>query len=222
MVDRGASLRVRGLDDLNRELRKLVDPERFQEELKDAHFKVADMVRAMAVPRIPVKTGAARASVTAQRTQFAARISMGGGKAVHALGVEFGAKHDLRRIVKARPVRFRTDKNGNLKARLGARTRATVVRDGEDIDTVIGRVTRQSVDEYGRTQPGKFGTSVKIERYKNGSPMVRVGWNHFRTWRGVGPAAGYAIYPTIRENQTQIMAMYEAEVDKIVRDAFPD
>ena len=222
MVDRGASLRVRGLDDLNKELRELADPERFQQELKEAHWKVADLVRSLAVPKIPVRTGAARNSVTAQRTQFAARLSMGGGKAVHALGVEFGAKHDLRRIVKERAIRFGTDKDGNRTTKLGARTRATVVRDGEDIDRVIGRVTQQAVDEFGRTQAKGRGVLVKIATYKNGSPKVRKGWNHFRHWRGVGPDAGYAIYPTIRSNQVLIMHMYEAEVDKIVRDAFPD
>ena len=221
-VESSASLRVRGLSDLNKELRELADPERFQEELKDAHWKVADMVRAMAVPRIPVKTGAARNSVTAQRTQYAARLSMGGGKAAHALGVEFGAKHDLRRIVKQRAIRFGTDKDGNRTTKLGRRTRATVVRDGEDIDAVIGRVTQQSVDEFGRTQAKGRGVLVKIATYKNGSPKVRVGWNQFRSWRGIGPSAGYAIYPTIRENQTQIMAFYEAEVTKITGDAFPD
>ena len=222
MVERSASLRVRGLSDLNKELRELADPERFQEELKEAHWKVAEMVRTLAEPRIPVKTGAARNSLTAQRTQYAARLSMGGGTAVHALGVEFGAKQNLRRIVKERAIRFGTDKDGNRTQKLGRRTRATVVRDGEDIDSVIGRVTQQSVDEFGRTQAKGRGVLVKVATYKNGSPKVRRGWNQFRQWRGVGPGAGYAVYPTIRENQRQIMAMYEAEVDKIVRDAFPD
>jgi hypothetical protein len=221
-VYRSGSLRVRGLDDLNKELRELVDPEKFQDELKDAHWKVAEMVRSMAAPRIPVKTGAARDSVTAQRTQYAARLSMGGNGAPHALGVEFGAKHDLRRIVKERAIRFGTDESGNRTMKRGARSRATVVRNGEDIDKVIGRVRQQSVDEFGRTQAKGRGVLVKVATYKNGSPKVRIGWNSFRNWRGIGPQAGYAIYPTIRENQTQIMAFYEAEVDKIVRPAFPD
>jgi hypothetical protein len=221
-VESSASLRVRGLSDLNKELRELADPERFQDELKEAHFKVADLVRSLAESKIPVKTGAARESVTAQRTQYAARLSMGGGKAVHALGVEFGSKHDLRRIVKQRAIRFGTDKDGNRTQKLGRRTRATVVRDGEDIDAVIGRVTQQSVDEFGKTSAKGRGVLVKIATYKNGSPKVRRGWNQFRSWRGIGPNAGYAIYPTIRANQALIMGLYEAEVDKIVRDAFPD
>lgn len=221
-IERSASLRVRGLDDLNKELRELADPERFQEELKEAHWKVADMVRALAKPRIPSKTGAARDSLTAQRTQYAARLSMGGAKAEHALGVEFGAKQNMRRIVKQRVVRFRTDKDGNLTSKVGRAGRATIARDGEDIDKIVGRIEAQTVDEWGKIQSKGRGVIVRVERYKNGSPKVRIGWNHFRPWRGVGPGAGYAVYPTIRENQTQIMALYEAEVSKIVGDAFPD
>ena len=221
-VESSASLRVVGLSDLNKELRELADPERFQEELKDAHFKVADLVRSLAESKIPVKTGAARASVTAQRTQNAARLSMGGGKAAHALGVEFGAKHDLRRIVKERSIRFKREEDGSLSTRLGRRTRATVVRDGEDIDSVIGRVTQQSVDEFGRTQAKGRGVLVKVARYKNGSPKVRLGWNHFRSWRGIGPDAGYAIFPFIKRNNQVIVELYEDEIADITGDAFPD
>lgn len=221
-IERSGSIRIRGLRELQQELKELADPEEFEEALKEAHFKIAEMVRSMASPLIPTRTGAARGSLTAQRTLRAARISMGGAGAVHALGVEFGAKQNLRRIVKERPIRFGRDRQGNLTARRGARTRATIVRDGEDVDTVIGRVQRQSVDEFGRTQARGRGVLVSVARYKNGSPKVRLGWNHFRDWRGIGPDAGYAIYPTIRRNQTMIAETYEREVDRITRDAFPD
>jgi hypothetical protein len=221
-IERSGSIRVRGLSDLQKELKTLADPDEFEEELKEAHFKIADMVRNMAAPLIPTKTGAALASVTAQRTVRAARISMGGAGAPHALGVEFGAKQNMRRIVKQRAIRFGTDKQGKRTMRLGPRGRATVLRDGEDLDTVLGRVTRQSVDEFGRTQARGRGVLVKVATYKNGSPKVRLGWNHFRAWRGVGPDAGYAIYPTIRRNQSMIAETYEREVERITRDAFPD
>lgn len=221
-INRGASLRVIGLSDLNKELRELADPKQFEDELKDAHWKIAEFVAARAKPRIPVKTGAARNSVGAQRSQFGARISMGGAGAEHAMGVEFGAKQNLRRIVKERPIRINTSRSGKINIGLGARGRATILRDGEDLDTVIGRVESQSVDNQGRTTSRRFGDRVKVARYKNGSAKVRLGWNQFRPWRGVGPDAGYAIYPTIRQNQVQIREMYEDMVDKITREAFPD
>lgn len=221
-VDRGASIRIIGLSDLNEDLKKLADPKQFEDELKDAHWKIAEFVAARAKPLIPTRTGAARSSVGAQRSQFGARISMGGAGAVHAMGVEFGAKQNIKRAVKERPIRITTLKSGKVKIGLGARGRATMIRDGEDVDTVIGRIESQSVDNEGRTTKRRFGDRVKVARYKNGSPKIRLGWNHFRKWRGVGPQAGYAIYPTIRQNQTQIRDMYEDMVDKITREAFPD
>lgn len=221
-VDRGASLQIRGLNDLKKELRKLADPQVFEDELKDAHWKIAEFVAARAKPLIPVKTGAARNSVGAQRSQFGARISMGGAGAVHAMGVEFGSYQNVKRAVKERPIRITTAKSGKINVGYGARGRATIIRDGEDIDTVIGRVESQSVDQYGRTTNKRFGDRVKVARYKNGSPKIRMGWNQFRRWRGNGPDAGYAIYPTIRANQAQIRDTYEDMVAKIVRDAFPD
>ena len=48
------------------------------------------------------------------------------------------------------------------------------------------------------------------------------GWNQFLPWRGIGENAGYAIFPTIRDNQENIRKMYEDEVGSITRRAFPD
>lgn len=221
-VNRGGSIEVRGLDELIREVKKLDDAEKFELRIKDANYKVGELVKVGSLPSIPTKTGAARSSLTVSKTLKAARLSMGGAKAPHALGVEFGAKQNLRRIVKERAIRFGTDKEGNRTTRLGARGRATVVRDGEDIDSVIGRVTQQSVDEFGRTQAKGRGVLVKVARYKNGSPKVRLGWNHFRSWRGIGPDAGYAIFPFIKRNNQVIVELYEDEIADITGDAFPD
>ena len=55
----------------------------------------------------------------------------------------------------------------------------------------------------------------------SGSHM-RAGWNQFREWRGNGTSAGYAIFPTIRENTPLIVRLYEDEVGRITAAAFPD
>lgn len=49
-----------------------------------------------------------------------------------------------------------------------------------------------------------------------------LGWNQFQEWRGAGDGAGYAIFPTIRDNRERIMAAYMDEIDRLVRPAFPD
>ena len=48
------------------------------------------------------------------------------------------------------------------------------------------------------------------------------GWNQFQPWRGSGQDAGYALYPTIRSSASEIARVYEKEIDRILRPAFPD
>ena len=217
-INRGGSIKVRGLDELIREVKQLDDPEQFELRIKDANYKVGELVKVGSLPSIPTKTGAARSSLTVSKTLKAARLSMGGAKAPHALGLEFGAKQNLRRIVKERAARI--SKTGRF---LGYdQGRATILRDGEDLDAVVGRVEGQTVDEQGLTQARGRGKSVKVARYKNGSPRVRLGWNHFRSWRGIGPDAGYAIFPFIKRNNQVIVELYEDEIADITGDAFPD
>lgn len=216
-VNRSGSITVRGLDDLIKQVKGLDDPEQFELRIKDANYKVGELVRVGAGPRIPVKTGAARNSLSVSKTLKAARLSLGGAKAPHALGVEFGAHKDRRRIVKERAVRI--SRSGKVSL---SKSRATILRDGEDADAVIGRIERQSVDEQGRTQARGRGVGVKVARYKNGSPKIRIGWNQFRPWRGIGPDAGYAIFPFIKANNQVIVELYKDEIDRITGDAFPD
>jgi hypothetical protein len=48
------------------------------------------------------------------------------------------------------------------------------------------------------------------------------GWNQFRSWRGSGPGAGYALFPTMRESEAHILDMYGDAVERLLSDAFPD
>ena len=156
-VNRSGSIRIRGISELRKELKKLDDPKQFEDRLKDAHHKIALLVESGARPKLASLKGGmgsrAADTLTARRTVIGARIALGAAGTPWAQGIEFGAKRNLRRVV--------------------------------------------------------------------GDKTIR-GWNQFLPWRGIGEGAGYAIFPTIRQNQTQIREMYEAEVGRITADAFPD
>lgn len=66
----------------------------------------------------------------------------------------------------------------------------------------------------------EFGAIRDRLRATAGGPMR--GWNQFQPWRGTGMNAGYALYPTIRENAAQIGEIYYRELDEILSRAFPD
>jgi hypothetical protein len=216
-VNRSGSVTVRGLDELIREVKQLDDPEQFEVRIKDANYKVGELVKLGSQPGIAAQSSRAASTMSVSRALKAARLSFGGPKAPWALGVEFGAHKDRRRIIKERAVRI--SRTGKVSF---SQSRATIVRDGEDVDKIIGRIESQTVDEQGRTQARNRGVGVKVARYKNGSPRVRLGWNQFRSWKGIGPDAGYAIFPFIKRNSAAIVELYGDEIDKITGDAFPD
>lgn len=66
----------------------------------------------------------------------------------------------------------------------------------------------------------EFGAHRNVQRRRG--PHSMLGWNQFQEWRGAGDGAGYAIFPTIRDNRERIMAAYMDEIDRLVRPAFPD
>ena len=72
----------------------------------------------------------------------------------------------------------------------------------------------------------EFGAHSNVgRRVKNpggSGSHIRQGWNQFRDWRGNGTSAGYALFPTIRENTQLIIRLYEEEVGRISAAAFPD
>lgn len=232
-VNRSGSIRVRGLKELRAELRTLDDPKEFESELKDVHHRIALMIETQASPKLArIKGGmgsAAAGTLSARRSVTGAQVSLGGGDVPWALGVEFGAKQNLRRIVK-NTRRYRGVDLNVGKRRLREGGRATLIRDDEDIDAVIGRIRSQTID-FSRKNTAKrfrgmgaFGVDVATfgSGRRAGQNIVIRGWNQFLPWRGIGEGAGYAIFPTIRENQQEIARMYEDEVSRITAAAFPD
>lgn len=234
-VNRSGAVQVRGLKELRAEAKQLEDPKAFEAELRDVHYRVANEVVSAARPKMAQqgKLGASAAeTMKANRSGVAARMSLGSEDVPWALGVEFGAKQNLRRIIKnTRRYRGVTLDNGSGR-RLREGGRATIVRDDEVLDDVIGRIRSQSIDFTSRTNQSKrfrgLGSvgGVDVATYaggrRRGQAIVMRGWNQFRPWRGVGPQAGYAIYPTIRAKSDSIVRKYEDEVRSILRPMFPN
>ena len=48
------------------------------------------------------------------------------------------------------------------------------------------------------------------------------GWNQFKPWRGSGGGAGYYLYPTIRDSMDEIVNLYDEELQRVTKAAFPD
>lgn len=233
-VNRGGSITIRGMRDLRAELKALENGKEFEEELKVAHWRIALLVETKARPRIAAQKGQMGAmaadTLSARKSVTGAQISLGAADVPWAQGIEFGAKRNLRRIIKnTRKYRGITLANGRGKnIREGGR--ATIVRDEEDLDAVIGRIRSQSIDFSRKNTAKKFrgmgAFGVDAATYaggrRAGQNIVMRGWNQFLPWRGIGENAGYAIYPSIRESQAQILEVYLDEIGSITRRAFPD
>lgn len=204
-VNRQGSATVIGYDELVNQLLELEDSERWIKELAEVNFRVADFIVKLAKPRLKGLGGKgfrAAETLNAQRSKNGARLSLGGKKAPFAEGVEFGAHRNLRRIIK------------------NTRGRATIVRDEENIDRVIGRVEQQSIEIGSRKNSKKAFRSRGSEQVK--AVKVIRGWNQFEKWLGNGSNAGYALFPTMRENREEVIKMYETEIAQLTRQAFPD
>ena len=218
------SVRIGGLADFRKELKKVQTEggENGQALLGEANERVATFVIRHAVAKAATLGSMeynAAESMSASRSGVSARILAGGNKAPWFGGAEFGAHRNLRRLIKA-PVR-RTNNNG--KTFTQKRTRATIVRDNEDIGKVARRVERQYVDKSGKTMTKKEGgRQVKLQRNAAGGLHIIRGWNQFRKWRGNKTGAGYFLYPTIRDRFDDIGEIYLDELDTISKQIFPD
>lgn len=93
-------IRIQGLNDFVRVLRD-VDKE-LPKEVRKGFNVAAEIVAADARLRVPVRTGALRASIRASSTQREARVTMGSAKVPYAGWIEFGGKvrHNQRPYVR--------------------------------------------------------------------------------------------------------------------------
>lgn len=132
----------------------------------------------------------------------------GGGKAVPYFGgANFGSFRDTRRLIKAPNVR-------------GRRSRATLVRHGEDIDVVVKRVENQSVTSSGKTISKRLGgQKVDIARTKSGGVKVIKGWNQFKEFK---KGQDFFLYRAVSKEERHITMLYQTALDRVTGEAFSD
>lgn len=150
-----------------------------------------------------------RAASTLVQSASKLRVAVtGGGKAAPFFGgANFGSYRDTRRLIKAPNVR-------------GRRSRATLVRHGEDIDVVARRVENQSVEASGKTISKKLGgQQVTLARTKSGAVRVIKGWNQFREFQ---KGRDHFLYRAVSYEEQHIMGLYQTAIDRVTGDAFPD
>lgn len=103
------AVRIEGLREVRKQLRDF-DDKVGKDMLRDAHKQLAEKVVALAIPRVPVKTGALAASLRGLGSVSAATGKAGGAKAPHSAAIHFGVgpRPGLRgpHNIKARPFLF--------------------------------------------------------------------------------------------------------------------
>lgn len=69
----------------------------------------------------------------------------------------------------------------------------------------------------------EFGSYSGVQRTARGSGRSFIGFNQFLPYKQPGSGkVGYFLYPTLSAESDNIIEMYGAELDKIMKQAFPD
>lgn len=204
-------VKVAGLANFNRELKKAAGQPAQQAMMKRANERVARLVikgaQKEAAPLGKMQRKAAATLVPASAAN-AVRVTGGDRTVPYFGGANFGAYRDRTRLIKARGV-------GGMRGRRG---RATMVRRGEDIDKVARRVESQYVRRGKTVTAAEGGKQVKLQRTAAGGIMKMQGWNQFRKWR---KNRDYFLYKAVHKNERKISAAYLEELDRVADQAFP-
>jgi hypothetical protein len=199
---------VFGLAAFRREVRKATEDGSGEELLKEANYRAGlEVIRwAKAEAQGDKQRESAAATLTSTRRGYGVYV-IGGDKSVPYFGgANFGSDRDVRRIIKA--------------PRQGKRSRATRVREGEDIEKVVRKIEQQRVDRRGRTVTAtEGGKQIKVKRTKSGATRVIRGWNQFNRWK---KGRDYFLYKGVSRHYDDLEMIYEAMLRRALRDAFPD
>ena len=87
------TVRVEGAQDLRRKINRLsdaVDAKSAKSELKKAHLEGAEVVKAAALPLVPVRSGSLKATVRAAGTIRSGRVRAGFARVPYAGPIHFG------------------------------------------------------------------------------------------------------------------------------------
>lgn len=156
----------------------------------------------------------AAATLETSSSQMAVKVVGGGRGLPYFGGANFNARLNQTRLIKAPNVR-------------GTRSRATLVRSGENIDKVARRVESQFVDSRGRNiGQRQGGTQVALARTKSGNVRSIKGWNNF-TAKGQRPVEWRKgkdnfVYAAVTMFYDDIAKSYQRFIDDNLGDAFPD
>lgn len=110
-----------------------------------------------------------------------------------------------------------------------AKSRAVGVKGGQRLARAISAVAQQRSagvqirDNAGSTAGAlgyEFGAGRQTRRDRRSGTYV--GFRQFDNWRGNGRDAGYAVYPTIRDEAPGMPERYADALDPLLRRAFPD
>jgi len=206
---------VTNLTPFLREIRQATDKGAADALIKEANERVAAIVIRGAKGLANTKQQRkAAATLETSSSRMAVKV-IGGGKGVPYFGgANFNARLDETRLIKAPNVR-------------GTRSRATLVRSGENVDKVARRVESQFVDSRGRNIGKRGGgTQVRLARTKSGGLRAIKGWNNF-TAKGQRPVAWVKnkdnfVYKAVTMFYDDIAKSYEKFIDDNMGDAFPD
>lgn len=206
--DQFGKIEVLGLSQFTRELKKAQAAGIGDKMMKKANERVAALVieRAQAIASGKMQKKAA-GSLTVASSSNSVKV-VGGGKDVPYFGgANFGAQRNQRRLIK----------KGNMR---GTRSRATKVRDGEDVSQVVKRVEQQYVTKSGKTTTKyEGGLQVRLSRDANGNVKVIRGWNQFPEWQ---KGRDQFLYRAVTQLQDKIVKMYNGFIDDISRGGFPN
>lgn len=204
-------IRIEGLSEFVKAIKAGEDKEA-PKALKEANKKTARFVIAMARREASDKMQRAAAKTLKESSALGAVKVIGGSTDVPYFGgANFGAYRDLIRLIKAP-----TPRQGGQR-----RTRATLVRRGEDFNKVAQRVEAQSVDTRGRTIPRNPDQRVRLARTSKGDIRKIHGWNQFgkQEWK---KGEDRFLYRAIRKNYEEITEFYFAALEQANLKAFPD
>lgn len=214
-----ARIEIQNLSPFIKGLKQATADPKGLEQLKKANEEVALLVikKAYQTADSPQRK---RAAETLKPAKSALGVYVIGGSKSFPFfgGANFGAFHDLLRLIKARKTRG---------VNVGRRSRATTVRRNEekDLEKIIKRVESQTVNRAGKTikkrEAGRDAKlyQVKLQRNKQGNVVAIRGWNMFGLWR---KGKDYFLYRSINQNYDEIGGIYLDELMKVSKAAFPD
>ena len=212
-------VKVQGAAEFERELKKMLPDKKGVELLKKANEDVANFIvkKAIATASTSMEKKASR-TMTSAKSSAGVYVLGGSSTVPYFGGANFGANHDLLRLIKARKVR------GVNK---GRRSRATTVKKSEEwrLDKIVRKIEGQYVSRSGKTiskkEAGKDAklNRVQLARTKSGAVRTMRGWNQFKNWT---KKKDYFLYASIKNNFDDIVEFYSERMAQVSKDAFPD